>query len=138
MPPPVSATVGLVACAAILVITENLTRRRAAAASARMTNLRELRATGISLLNERLFSADDVPEWEARVDQWKGVVVAEVERQFGKTSAQMVEQLGGVSAGAFAGSVNDNHNHKKLMLAERVQRIGRLLGEAERGNRRTG
>ena len=80
---------------------------------------------GMKLLNEAV-SPDSYGDWCNRIDAWRVDLHALLSEQSGAAQADSIVTLGSLPMADMIGSLNSEHNHKRMMLNERLKRLVRL------------
>jgi len=87
---------------------------------------------GLALLNEDAFNVSkDLAGWMVRVDDWTTRLRATLTEFYGAADAGTVVDLVTVDLVQLHGSVNREHNNKRVMLTERLKRLQKCLASGQ-------
>jgi hypothetical protein len=92
-----------------------------------------LREHGVQLLNHRVQSDQELKALEAKLRAWEEETAAELQRCATQSAVSAFRVLGSMAAWAFSDAFNQEHNHEKNMLDERLRRLDVILDRVERG-----
>lgn len=93
-----------------------------------LKTLTALREYGILLLNERV-TEQSLKEWEGSVEKWRLTIREWLERGgYSVPARSHVDMIGTYHGRGFAHAINPEHSKALDILAERLERLERLLG----------
>ena len=91
----------------------------------------ELRERGVQLMNHAVASDRELATWRRTLRAWGRETMAELEKCATRSDVSAFRFLGSVTAGSFVGVYNEEHNHEKLMLSERLDRLLAIIHRIE-------